>query len=164
MKKYRLLITGSRTWDDYDTICREIIAHIQEYVKENPHLQNKPIDWFTIVHGNCPRGADKLADIFGRTVLRCDIELYEADWRVGRHAGYLRNARMVESMPDACLVFLRDKSPGTTGCRKLAKAKGIPTETIDYDPEKLDPPKRKPQPKGIIKKVYDDGSQEITGI
>jgi hypothetical protein len=133
VKQYRILITGSRTWDDYDTICKKIVELIGEIVKEHPELRSRPVDWVTIVHGNCPRGADKLADVFARQVLRCPVELYEADWRVGRHAGYLRNARMVESMPDACLAFIRDKSKGATSCRNLAKNKGIPTETVIYE-------------------------------
>lgn len=131
--RFRLLITGSRTWDDYELLKDSIIAVIQEIVDDNPELGRIPLkSWFNILHGNCPKGADMLADHFARTVLKLDPELYNADWRVGKRAGYLRNARMVETMPDACLAFIRDKSPGATGCRNLAKSKGIPTDTVDY--------------------------------
>lgn len=133
MKKFRLLITGSRTWDDYDTLKKAIVDVMKELVEERPELKNYPVrTWFSIVHGNCPRGADMLADLFARTVLKIEPELYEADWRVGKHAGFLRNSRMVDSMPDACLAFIRDRSKGASGCRDLAKRKGIPTETITY--------------------------------
>jgi hypothetical protein len=131
---FRILITGSRTWDDYDTISSAIVKTIVSYVEENPHLKSKPIDWVSIVHGNCPRGADKLADIFATTVLRCNVERYDADWAsFGKSAGFRRNARMVNSAPDACLAFIRDRSKGATGCRDLAKRAGIATETYIYE-------------------------------
>jgi hypothetical protein len=133
LKKFRLLITGSRTWDDYEAIQNAIMDILKELVAEDPGLKDIPVRyWFNILHGNCPKGADMLADHFARTVLKLEPELYNADWRVGKHAGYLRNSRMVETMPDACLAFIRDKSKGATGCRNLAKTKGIPTETILY--------------------------------
>jgi hypothetical protein len=134
----RLLITGSRDWDDYDTIVEEITRVILEWVKDHPEYESGPINWFTLVHGGCPRGADFLADRFARDVLKCKIEIYEADWAMhGRSAGIKRNMRMVRSMPDACLAFLRDNSRGTLHCRNAAKAAGIPTETIHYDAEKI---------------------------
>ena len=139
MKQFRILITGSRTWDDYDTICKTIVGIISEYVRENPHLSSRPTtDWLTIVHGACPRGADYLADMFASNVLRCNIERYAADWAAHqKKAGFVRNRRMVNTAPDVCLAFIRDKSKGATMCRDLAKQAGIPTETIIYDPEKV---------------------------
>jgi len=135
---FRILITGSRTWDDYDTICKVIVDTIVAYVKDNPHLNKGPIDWVTIVHGDCPKGADYLADMFASQVLNCQVERYPADWATfGKRAGFVRNRRLVDSMPDVCLAFIRDKSKGATMCRDLAKAKGIPTETYIYDPEKV---------------------------
>lgn len=131
---YRLLITGSRTWDDYDTIKSSIINLIKELVAADPYMGTIPLgNWFNIVHGNCPKGADFLADHFARTALKLKPELYDADWRLGKRAGYLRNARMVDSMPDACIAYIRDKSKGATSCRNLAKNKGIPTETYVYE-------------------------------
>jgi SLOG family YspA-like protein len=138
LRQLRILITGSRTWDDYGTICKTIVRTIGEYVDENPELHFRPLDWVTIVHGACPRGADYLADMFATQVLKCEVERYAADWAsFGRSAGFKRNARMVNSAPDVCLAFIRDKSKGSTSCRDLAKRAGIATETIIYDPEKV---------------------------
>lgn len=134
MKKFRILITGSRTWDDYDTICKKIVEAIKDYVEEHPEFQSRPIDWVTIVHGNCPQGADKLADLFASQVLRCDVERYDADWRAfGKRAGFVRNRRMVNTAPDICLAFIRDKSKGATGCYNLAKQAGIASEKFLYE-------------------------------
>src|SRR3954471_4405519 len=112
MKVFRILITGSRDWDDYDTVCKTIINTIGEYLQEHPELRTRPVDWVTIVHGDCPKGADRLADIFATNVLGCDVERYPADWGTGRAAGFKRNARMVNTAPDVCLAFIRDKSKG----------------------------------------------------
>lgn len=132
----RILITGSRTWDLYDSISARITEAILEWVKEYPGLDRGPIDWVTIVHGNCPRGADALADHFATKVLHCDVERYDADWaQFQKRAGFVRNRRMVNTMPDVCLAFIRDRSKGASSCRDLAKAAGIPTETFLYENE-----------------------------
>lgn len=138
MPELRILITGSRTWDDYDTIAKTIVKTIGEYIQEHPELRSRPVDWVTIMHGNCPSGADYLADHFATTKLKCNVERYTADWSVhGRSAGFKRNRRMVNMLPDVCLAFIRDRSKGATNCRDLAKAAGIATETIYYDPERV---------------------------
>lgn len=133
---FRILITGSRTWDLAESICARITEAIIAHVEENPHLGKGPIDWVSIVHGNCPKGADRLADDFANRVLRCSVERFDADWAMhGRSAGFRRNRRMVNTAPDICLAFIRDKSKGATGCRDLAKAAGIPTESFYYENE-----------------------------
>jgi hypothetical protein len=138
LKQFRILITGSRTWDDYDTIAETIVKTIGEYIEAYPELRSRPVDWVTIMHGDCPRGADYLADLFATNVLRCNVERYAADWSVhGRSAGFKRNRRMVNMLPDVCLAFIRDKSKGATNCRDLAKAAGVATETVHYDPDKM---------------------------
>lgn len=135
----RILITGSREWDLMESISARIVEAISEYHKDNPHLGNGPITWVNIVHGNCPRGADALADRFAREVLMLgdeNIEKYDADWAMhGKSAGFKRNLRMVNTMPTMCLAFVRDRSRGATNCRDLAKRAGIPTETFLYEDE-----------------------------
>lgn len=135
----RILITGSRNWDLMESISGRITETIVDYIEDNPHLKSGPIDWVKIVHGGCPKGADFLADQFARKVLllpQSNVEVYEADWaQFGRAAGFRRNRRMVNSMPDVCLAFLRDNSRGTTNCRDLADKAGISTQTFRYEDE-----------------------------
>jgi hypothetical protein len=134
----RILITGSRTWDDYDTLSTEITKAIIDWVQDHPGLDKGPIDWVTIIHGNNPRGADFLADRFATDVLGVKVERYDADWsQFGKFAGIKRNMLMVDKGADVCLAFIRQKSKGATHCRDYAKRKGIPTETFYYDAEKL---------------------------
>ncbi len=135
-KKFILLITGSRDWDNYKSIQNRIIHTVGDWLLENPEYRRKPLhEWLTIVHGGCPRGADRLADIFARKVLKCKVIVYPADWaKHQKRAGPLRNLAMVQkSNADACLAFIKDNSKGATGCRDLAKKHGIPTETVIYD-------------------------------
>lgn len=119
----RILITGSRNWDDGDAI-RRAISTWGRGVGVHPQA-------VTVVHGGA-RGADSLAAAIARD-LGCHIEEHRADWDTyGRSAGHRRNAEMVNAGADVCLAFPLGASPGTRGCMRLAKAAGIPV--FVYEP------------------------------
>jgi YspA, cpYpsA-related SLOG family len=99
----RLLITGSRTWDDWVTIIRELSAF----------AAFAPI----LVSGHCRDGADELCEKWAK---------------YGKRAGYLRNQRMVDLGADWCLAFIRDNSPGATMTATIAEKAGIPTKRVPY--------------------------------
>lgn len=133
----RILITGSRDWDNARSIQYRILEAIEEWIDAHPGLRkDQPLGWVTIVHGGHKQGADKIADIFARQRLGTKPEVYEADWKkYGKRAGPLRNLKMVDTFPDVCLAFIKDNSNGATGCRDEAKRKGVPTESFYYDNE-----------------------------
>lgn len=133
----RILITGSRDWDNAKSVYSRIVEAISSWLDEHSEIdRTQPLNWVTIVHGDCSTGADKIADIFSRTILKKDAEKYPADWKMlGKSAGFKRNRRMVNTSPDVCLAFIRNNSKGSTGCRDLAKQAGIPTETFRYEDE-----------------------------
>lgn len=133
----RILITGSRDWDNAKSVNYRIMEAVGEWIDSHPGLsRNDPLTWVTIVHGGCKTGADKIADIFSRKILGKDAEVFEADWKTfGRSAGYKRNYRMVNTDPDICLAFIRNRSNGSTDCRDQAKGRQIPTETFLYENE-----------------------------
>jgi hypothetical protein len=112
----RLLLTGSRTWDDTHIIehaLAMILAHHPEGV--------------LLIHGACPHGADAIAAAYADRTPGYHSEAHAADWRRhGRAAGHLRNAEMVTLGADGCAAFLRGASPGTTATIRLAMAAGIP--------------------------------------
>lgn len=117
-ERFRVLVTGSRTWDDHD-IVRDVLT--------GAVYQNLPA---VIVHGACPRGADAIASWwvrqFGRNL---DIaeERHPADWNtLGKRAGFVRNAEMVALGADVCLAFIRDGSRGASHTADLAEKAGIP--------------------------------------
>ena len=113
---FRLLVTGSRTWDDPRTI-EQALAVI---------LARHPAG-VLLVHGACPRGADAIAAAYAARTPGYQIEAHPAGWRrYGRAAGHRRNAEMITLGADGCVAFIRGASPGSTATVRLAAAAGIP--------------------------------------
>jgi hypothetical protein len=111
---YRVLVTGSRTWEDREAILFELAG----LTLQHPGA--------VIVHGACPKGADTLAASCARD-LGLAQEPHAAEWeKYGKRAGFRRNAEMVALGADVCLAFIRDHSPGATHCAGLAAKAGIP--------------------------------------
>lgn len=112
---YRLLITGSRNWDNWDVI-REALS-----VVHAEHGTN-----VILVHG-CARGADTMCAAVAQQY-EWTIEEHPADWdKHGRAAGPIRNAQMVALGADLCIGFLGVASKGTRHCLAQAEKAGIPT-------------------------------------
>jgi hypothetical protein len=113
----RIILTASRTWDDPDFIESALLLYAA-----------KARNGMTIVHGDCPQGGDRQADIIARKH-GWTIERHPADWtKYHRRAGYIRNAEMVMLSGDVCLAFIKDRSKGATMCADLAEKNGIVVE------------------------------------
>lgn len=122
MLSLRVLVTGSRSWDDEETIRKALVEVIGS---RNPASVQ-------VLHGDA-RGADRIAAQVA-TELGCRVRSYPADWdRHGRQAGYIRNVAMVQTQPSMCLAFIRDDSAGASHCAGMAESKGIPTVRYRYD-------------------------------
>lgn len=115
----RILITGSRKWSNKEALYAALKAHTE-------HLDPSHV---TIVHGDCPTGADALADKYAREQ-GFHVEKYPADWSKGRSAGPMRNKLMVSKGADVCLAFPLGSSPGTRGCMRFANEAGIVTKVF----------------------------------
>lgn len=132
MEPLRLLVTGSRSWNDQGTVWRAL-NRIQA---QHP---GRPV---VIVHGACPEGADAHAVAWVHTNVQSDAfvveEPHPADWfRQGRSAGMRRNVRIVEAGADVCLTFIdpcalptcpRPKPHGAVHCATTARHAGIPVD------------------------------------
>lgn len=120
---FRVLITGSRTWRDEQTIRNALAAVV---------FQHDPAN-VTIVHGACPTGADAIADrIATDWGSGLTVERHPADWeRYGRRAGPLRNQHMVDLGADLCLAFQVNGSRGTADCIRRAERAGIPVRRYE---------------------------------
>lgn len=115
-KPYRVLVTGSRTWESRE----EIMYDLAGLTLLHPGL--------TVVHGACPEGADAIAASCARE-LGLVQEQHPANWRqYGKAAGFRRNAEMVALGADVCLAFIKDGSRGATHTADLAEKAGITTQ------------------------------------
>jgi hypothetical protein len=112
----RILVTGSRTWDDGYAIITALLDC------QPPDSRAIPV----VIHGNA-EGADRLADDLARE-LGWGVEPHPADWkRYGKSAGPRRNAEMVALGADVCLAFIKGGSRGAANCADLAEKAGIKT-------------------------------------
>ena len=93
----KLLIAGSRNYDDY------------EFLKRAVKDLNQPID--CIISGTA-RGADSLGERYAEEN-NLNILRFPADWETyGKKAGYMRNEKMGK-VCDLALLFWDCKSAGT---------------------------------------------------
>jgi hypothetical protein len=119
----RILVTGSRDWDDETTVC---LALWTAYCDLKEHGE------VILVSGNCPTGADNIAERFWESN-GMPVERHPADWKTfGKAAGPKRNQEMVDLGADVCLAFPMKGSRGTMHCMKAAKAAGIPLKIYPY--------------------------------
>lgn len=110
----RILITGSRDWDDRQTI-RDVLGEYLDGV---------------LVSGACPTGADRICEETW-SAWGGKIERHPADWSRGKRGGPERNKRMVDLGADVCLAFIRNHSVGASGTADLAEKAGI--KTVRYE-------------------------------
>ena len=120
----RILVTGSREWLDRRGVWRAL------------HEQAIGTDGVTVVHGDCPTGADRYArEWCAETQLEglpVTEERHPADWdKHGRAAGPIRNNEMVALGADIVLAFPLGESRGPRGCMRAADAAGIPVITYE---------------------------------
>ena len=112
---FRILITGSRSWDDIS------------YIRSVFEMFSVECSEITLVSGACPTGADRLGEIVAAE-LGWNIELYPADWnRYGKRAGFVRNSQMIDTDPDVVVGFVRNGSKGATMTINLGRKKGLLT-------------------------------------
>ena len=127
----RIIITGSRNWEGpaAEAKVHEILNAVQ-FLAE---ALGSPL---TVVHGDCPTGADAIADRWARRrdLEGVRLEPWPADWeKYGKPAEFIRNGDMGRRGADLCVGFLRDNSKGTSNMINTARLKGIPTHVIPWE-------------------------------
>ncbi|TDD97595.1 SLOG family protein [Actinomadura rubrisoli] len=130
----RILVTGSRAWQDVDAIVDAL---------DEAYFGSQCQEPVTVVHGGCPDGADIMAAAWIRRTRDAGWAITEerhpADWQKhGKAAGFRRNAEMVDAGADLCLAFINpcskrgcpDPQPhgshGASHTADLAEKAGIP--------------------------------------
>lgn len=112
----RILITGSRDWDD--EACIEAALGAEFLASFGPP---------TLVTGACPTGADAIAERIWIRNFHLPVERHPADWATwGKAAGPRRNDEMVRLGADVCVAFIKNRSKGATHTVALAERAGIP--------------------------------------
>jgi hypothetical protein len=113
----RIIVCGSRSWRDYETI-RRVLSDL---------LDTRGL--FTLVHGACPTGADSIARAWGVGVV--PLEPHPADWKsLGNAAGPARNEAMAAAGAALLLAFWDGRSRGTKDMIRRAVAHGIPVRIV----------------------------------
>lgn len=113
----RILVTGSRDWTDRDLVW----SKLSDYWINTSGV-------FTLVHGACPQGVDKMAAEWGHSMNGGEmgaVVLLEAHPSCGDPLG--RNQHMVNMGADICLAFATRWASGTGHCARRARKAGIPT-------------------------------------
>lgn len=115
--KYKWIVAGSRTFQNYLLLCKEL-DKIKEQIDE-------------IVCGEA-RGADTL----GRTYAYDNdilIKSYPADWeRYGKSAGFVRNEEMA-AYADKAIIFWDGKSVGSKDMIDKMEKLGKEVRVVYYD-------------------------------
>ena len=114
MPDYRVIIAGSRSFNNYALLREHCLSVLQEKMKTHRVI---------IVSGHA-RGADSLGERFANE-LGFPFELHPAKWRLlGKAAGMVRNAEMAKCS-DALIAFWDGESRGTRHMINFAKKRGL---------------------------------------
>jgi hypothetical protein len=101
--EFKLIVAGSRDFNDYDLMCRVLMA------MGDVEFADKQV---SIVSGMA-RGADMLAVRFAKEH-NVALHKFPANWTgLGKKAGFIRNTQM-GTFADALLAFWDGKSRGTS--------------------------------------------------
>lgn len=120
MKTFRIIIAGSREFDDYD-LLKNTMDKLLSNIKDN----------IVIVCGMA-RGADTLGERYAKEK-GYEINYYPADWDLhGKSAGYIRNEQMAQNA-DALVAFWNGKSKGTKNMITLAHKYNLKVRVKHYN-------------------------------
>lgn len=146
---FTVVVTASRFWQD-NAALSNLLVSIQDNLKESKAHKD-----FRLIHGDCPRGGDRMAGRIAM-VLGWEVIAVPAEWdhcgvmcpppmghrKIKRiddvdHPGELpdycpaagprRNQKMINMKPDlvVALFATHKRSLGTMNCVKLAEREGI---------------------------------------
>ena len=111
----RIIICGGRDYNDGFTVWHVLRALDPDHV--------------TIVHGDCPTGADAFADRYA-TAMGFEVDPNPADWqRHGKAAGPIRNQAMLDAIAHLVIAFPGER--GTADMVGRARSAGVPVLHVD---------------------------------
>ena len=131
MKELRVIIAGSRDFDDFPKLMNSSIEILTGISKNRDDL-----DRIRIISGTA-RGADKLGEQYAK-IAGYELSTFPADWDgLGKRAGYVRNAEMAKfAIEDdnygVLIAFWDGQSRGTKHMIDLAKRYGLEVHVLNY--------------------------------
>lgn len=123
MEEFKLIVAGSRSFNDYDLMTRVL------YAMADVEFSDRAL---SIVSGMA-RGADALAVRFAQ---EHKVKLYKfpANWNgLGKRAGFIRNTQMGD-FSDGLLAFWDGQSNGTKHMVEYMHKLQKPVHIIKYNP------------------------------
>ena len=128
MKELRIIIAGSRDFNDYELLKKSAI----EIITKKTMLP----DLTRIVSGGA-RGADTLGERFANE-MGLEISRFIPDWDgLGKRAGYVRNAEMAKFAVEdnsygVLIAFWDGQSRGTKHMIDLANKYGLEVHVVNF--------------------------------
>ena len=123
MNSIRLIIAGSRDFNDYELLEKKVDSFILKIQEKLDY--EIPVE---VVSGGA-RGADRLGERYAKD-RGLPVKIFLANWDLGRGAGYIRNEEMAKYASD-CVVFILDSSKGSTHMANLAKKHNLGLKVIN---------------------------------
>lgn len=114
----RVIVTGSRDWTGVYATQR--IHTILELVLALADALGRKL---TVVHGDCPTGADRTVDNWARRRENIGVSVEPRPAMVSRGA-------------DMCIGFVKGDSRATRGTLALAREVGIPTFMVPWEEDR----------------------------
>jgi len=122
MQPYKLIVAGSRDFNDIERCEEEVKAFFHEFIKDRP---------LVIVSGTA-RGADRCGEVVASRHPEIVLKQFPADWaKHGKSAGYRRNSLMAD-YADGLLALWDGTSRGTGHMISIAKAAGLQVKIVNY--------------------------------
>jgi len=125
-KEIKVIIAGSRKFNDYDILCGFCDKLLENRVKDGYKI--------IIVSGHA-KGADQLGERYANE-RGYDLEIYEYERKYGKGGGYRRNTKMAE-VGNALIAFPVGESSGTRHMIKIATKNHLIVREITEEYQKL---------------------------
>lgn len=128
MKEYRIIIAGSRDFNNQTTLNNIVTDYIlKKYLDDDMSIENSLIK-FEIISGHA-NGADTLGEKFA-IEMGYKLTLFQANWnKYGKSAGPIRNRQMAEYANEngngVLFAFWDGHSKGTKNMIDMAKRYGL---------------------------------------
>lgn len=128
MKEIRIIVAGSRDFDDYSLLK----LTLKEYING---LDIADLSQVVIISG-AARGADTLGEYFAYDY-QIAVRRFPAKWdEFGKRAGWVRNAEMAKYAAEkhgVLFAFWDGKSRGTKNMIDLANRYGLEVHVVNYE-------------------------------